>query len=100
MALHARGVKVIEVVNPELGVDSRSRDGLVPRNRLEQGQSPFIGWQALLDRGLHFCDCLREEVDMRKDVVDQHQMVWLDSALECFAQLWQLCAEATLSEIG
>ena len=75
-------------VRADLSQDGRRRDRLDPRNGLQQNECAVVRQQATFDGGLHLGDRLTQEIDMARDVLDQHEVLRLDAAVQWFAQLW------------
>jgi len=49
---------------------------------------------------LHLGDGLLKKVNVREDLADQHEVVWLDTSDERLAQLRQLGAELSAGQVG
>jgi hypothetical protein len=67
----------------DLGQDGGAGNCLDPWDRLQQLCRLLKRGEPKLDVGLNACDRLGEEIDVRQDVANQDQVVWLDVADKC-----------------
>ena len=87
-------------VSADLREDCGRGDCSDARDRLQQLERFFERRQAALDLYLHLSNGLLQEIDVRQELAEQHQVMRLDSSVERLAQLGQLGPQDSTGQLG